>query len=230
MTNVNVSVSSVEAIAAVDSIQSRVISSLSITHFLSAAFFSRKVGQLELDHAGEAFGGFFEEIQSFSIATIFSLVAALEAYANELFVLYKDVIFPDLRIDVVAKLWELYEKKPTVEKYDLALFLANKPALEKGGRPYQDIDVLIKLRNGLVHYRPEWSDEQVEHRKISVAISGKAIGSSFYPVETPLFPRAWASHKTLLWALNNSIEFVEKFESQMGISSNLLPFKDRLRG
>lgn len=230
MTNVNVSVSSVEAFAAVDSIQARVISSLSITHFLSAASFSRKVGQLESDHVGEVFGDFFEEIHSYSIATIFSLVAALEAYANELFVLYKDVIFPDLRNDVVAKLWELYEKKPTVEKYDLALFLANKSPLGKGGRPYQDIDALIKLRNGLVHYRPEWSDEQVEHRKISAAISGKAIGSSFYSAETPLFPRAWSSHGTVLWALNSSIEFVEKFESQMGIASNLLPFKDRLRG
>ena len=230
MSNDCINVGAVESVAAVDSIEARVISSLSITHFLSAASFSRKVSQLEADHAGEAFGDFFEEIQSFSIAAIFSLVAALEAYANELFVLYRDVIFPDLRDDVAGKLWELYEKKSLVDKYELALFLANKPALIKGAKPLQDIEVLIKLRNGLIHYRPEWSDEQVEHRKISAAISGKAITSSFYPAETPLFPRAWSSHGTVLWALNSAIEFVEKFDSQMGIHSKLLPFKDRLEG
>jgi len=230
MSNVNINVGAVESVTAVDSIQARIISSLSITHFLSAASFSRNVGSLEFENAGKEFGDFFEEIQSFSIAAIFCLVAALEAYANELFVLYKESVFPDLRDDVVAKLWELFEKKPLIDKYELALFLAKKPTLLKGARPLQDIEALIKLRNGLVHYRPEWSDEQVEHRKISIALNGKAVGSLFYPPDAPLFPRAWSSHGTVLWALESAIEFVEKFEYQMSIPSKLLPFKDRLRG
>ena len=34
------------------------------------------------------------------------------------------------------------------------------------------MDRLIKLRNGIVHFKPEWDDEAAEHEKLSKQLEG----------------------------------------------------------
>ena|SRR5439155_6633148 len=102
----------------------------SILHLLAAAHFSRHVAEIEHAHNGEPFGAFFEEIIWFSSACILSCSAGLEAYANELFV-DRSEHFPNLRPEVADKLWELFEQKPTLEKFDMALLLKQKPLLDR---------------------------------------------------------------------------------------------------
>ena len=155
--------------------------------------FCHNVGAIETANAGKPFGDFWEHIQAYSIATVLTSVAALESYANELFVDHA-IVFPELREDIMAKLWELYEQKSILDKFDFALLLRQGKAFDKGASPYQDITALIKLRNALTHYKPEWSNEQVEHAKVSSALKYKATHSSYFPPNEPLFPRAWASH------------------------------------
>jgi hypothetical protein len=57
-----------------------------VPHLLSAAIFSRRVGEIEAKHSGQAFGPFWDEILAHATATVFLTVAGLESYANELFV------------------------------------------------------------------------------------------------------------------------------------------------
>src|SRR5437667_6967447 len=116
-----------------------------IQHLLGAAHFSRHVAELEQAHTGKMFGGFFDEILWFSSACVLSCSAGLEAYANELFV-DRSEHFPDLRPEVADKLWELFEQKPTLEKFDMALLLKKKPVLDRGSRPTQDVAALVALR------------------------------------------------------------------------------------
>ena len=200
---------------------------LSVTHILSAALFSRNAGSIESAHAGQAFGEFWEDIQSNSIASVLTSVAALEAYANELFVDYAKV-FPELRLEVMAKLWELYEQKPILEKYEFALILRQGPAFDRGAPLYRDISALIKLRNALTHYKPEWSHEQAEHAKVSGVIKGKACASPFFPPSESLFPRAWASHGSTQWSVRSVVSFILDFEKRSGIESRFAPFVERL--
>ena len=218
---------------------------LSISHLLSAALFSRTAGAIESANAGRAFGDFWENIQANAIAAVLTSVAALEAYANELFVDHAEV-FPQLRLDIMAKLWELYEQKPILEKYDFALLLRQGNAFDRGASPYQDIAALIRLRNALTHYKrnalthykPEWSNEQVEHAKVSHALKNRAkvshalknraVASSFFPVTDSLFLRAWASHGTTRWAVRSVVSFVLDFEQRASLKSRIAPFVERL--
>jgi len=126
---------------------------LSVPHLLSAAFFSRRLGELESENAGKQFGAFWDEIFAQSSAVVFAAVAALEAYANEMFIDHSEV-FPELRDEVMAKLWELYEQKPPLEKYEFALLLKQSTQLDKGSSPYQDVAALIRLRNALTGSAP----------------------------------------------------------------------------
>ena len=66
----------------------------SVSHLLAAASFSRAVGKLQSDNQARPFGDFFEDIQSNAIATVLTATAALESYANELFVDHSTV-FPN---------------------------------------------------------------------------------------------------------------------------------------
>jgi hypothetical protein len=207
----------------------RTRSNFAVVHLLSAASFSRRVGDLEKEHRGETFGAFCEEILAYASATIFATVAGLEAYANELFVDHATT-FPELRLEVMAKLWELYEQKSSLEKYEFALLLKGAPAFERGHAPYQDVFALIKLRNGLTHFKPEWSDERAEHAKISAILASRQIVSSeFYPAAEALFPRGWANHFCTAWAVRSVAAFIDAFERQTKLPPKMKPFQERLR-
>lgn len=201
----------------------------SIQHLLAAAHFSRHVAGVEQAHAGESFGAFFEEIIWFSSACVLSCCAGLEAYANELFV-DRSEHFPDLRPQIADKLWELFEQKPTLDKFDMALLLKQKALLDRGSRPMQDVAALIALRNGLTHFKPEWENEQEEHAKLSQRLASKFVPSPFLVGREPLFPKRWASHGCTQWALKSCVDFLNNFESLSGVPPRATKFAARLNG
>jgi hypothetical protein len=128
---------------------------LSILYLLSAASFSRRVKALEADHRGEQLAEFWEDIFANATATVLASVAALESYANELLIDHEKV-FPELQPEVRAKLRKLYERKaPPLAKFEFALRLKSGSSFDHGAKPYQDVAVAVKLRNGLVHFKPE---------------------------------------------------------------------------
>ena len=201
----------------------------SILHLLAAAHFSRHVADLEQAHTGEPFGAFFEEIVWFSSACVLSCSAGLEAYANELFV-DRSEHFPDLRPEVADKLWELFEQKPTLEKFDMALLLKKKPVLDRGSRPTQDVAALVALRNGLTHFKPEWENEQMMHAKLSQKLAHRFVPSPFLAVAESIFPRRWATHGCTQWALKSCFDFLTGFESLAGVPARVANFAARLSG
>jgi len=200
---------------------------LSIHHFLGAVRFSRQVAQIEDSNRGKPFGDFFEEILWFGSACVLSSVAGLEAYANELFVDRADH-FPDLRTEIADKLWELFEQKPLLEKFDMALLLKQKPLLQRGESPTQDVAALIALRNGLTHFKPEWDNQQTSHARIGQQLANRFAPSAFLPQTEGVFPRRWASHGCTRWAVQSSVSFVRDFEVQAGVAPKIVKFTDRL--
>lgn len=200
---------------------------LSISHLLAAALFSRTVGEIERRNAGQKFGEFFDELRANATATVLTVVAALEAYANELFVEHQKY-FPEVELKVMEKLWELYEMKRPLEKFEFALILRNGSELDKSASPYQDVDTLIKLRNALTHYKPEWSEEAVEHLRVSKLLKHRAVVSPFYSPNDPLFPSAWVSHGTTVWAVGSIIKFIRDFELKANLENRFARFEERL--
>ena len=114
-------------------------------------------------------------------------------------------------------LWETYEQKPILEKFEFALLLLRKPKMDRGARPFQDIEVLVDLRNALTHFKPEWIEEPDKHAKISAKLVSEIEGSPFLPTSGLLFPRRWAGHSCTSWAVSSAIAFAEDFECQAGL-------------
>ena len=199
----------------------------SVLHLLSAAHFSRQVCALERKNAGQRFGAFFEEILANATASVFACVASLEAYANE-FYIDRAANFPDLRPEVADKFWELYERKPILVKFDLALLLKNRPPLDRGRRPTQDITALLELRHALTHFKPEWEDEKNAHAKLSGGLQGRFAPSQSLPNESALFPLQWACHGCTSWAVDSCREYVRAFETAAGLAHKLDKFESRL--
>lgn len=198
----------------------------SVPHLLSAAVLSRRVGELEEEYAGSEFGAFWHPVFANASGTIFAAVAALESYANELFIDHKSV-FPELRVEVMQKLWELYEQKSILEKYELALLLKDGLAFDRGASPYQDVSAIVKLRNGLIHFKPEWFSAQEEHAKLSALLKHRATLSPFFPESEPLFPRGWTSHATVKWAIQSILTFVLDFEVRAKVEQRMAKFKEK---
>ncbi len=200
---------------------------LAVNHLLSARVFTRGAGAIEAANAGQPYGEFWEELQAHAHAAVLTAVAGLEAYANELFVDHADV-FPDLRLDVMAKLWEFYELKPMLEKYEFALLLRAGAPFDRGAATYQQVAALIRLRNALTHYKPEWSDDQVEHAKVSLSLQDKAVRCAFLPAHEPLFPRGWVSCGSARWAVRTVVNFILDFEQRARLESRIRPYVERL--
>jgi hypothetical protein len=204
----------------------RTRTNLSVPHLLSACLFSRSVSQLEAAHRGKAFGPFWEEILAHATASLLLTVASLESYVNELFA---DVgrYFPSIPSAILQKIWETHEQKPILEKFDLALLLRNVPLVDRGSRPGQDVVLLIRLRNAVVHFKPEWFDSQEDHAKLSNQLKGCFPGSPFFGPDEPLFPRGWATHDCTAWAVNSAVAFIDVIDQKAGLPSHLDQFRSR---
>lgn len=188
---------------------------LAVQHMLAAARFSRAVGELEAEHRGKEFAEFWGSILHNAVACVLTTVASLEAYANELFS-DRTTVFPGYSKELLNHLWETYERRQTGDKFDFALLLMGKTKLNRGVPPFQDVRVLVELRNALIHFKPEWENEAVEHKRLSEKLHRKIEGSPFLSDE-PLFPRGWASHSCTTWAVSNAIAFAKNFEELSGL-------------
>jgi hypothetical protein len=191
---------------------------LAVQHMLAAARFSREVRQLEEQHKEEQFSEFWESILHHATACVLTTVASLEACANELFS-DRSSLFPDYSPELMNNLWETYEQKPILQKFEFALLLLRKPVMDSGAGSYQDIKVLIELRNALTHFKPEWMNEATEHAKISAKLVSKIDGGPFLPASELLFPRRWAGHSCTSWAVSSAIAFANDFERLAGLSA-----------
>ncbi len=199
---------------------------LALHHLLAACRFSARVGQVEAENANQPFGSFWEEILQNSLGVATLTVAALESYANEMY-FEGAILKPGLNQVAAADLAEIVDKEAILKKYAVALSIATGKRLDMGIAPTQNADALIRLRNAVVHFRPEWFDEPGKHEKLSRVLQHRFEPSAFLQNE-PVFPRAWASHSFTVWALNTTVKFIDHYYAELGQPSAIEPFRDQL--
>lgn len=102
-------------------------------------------------------------------------------------------------------------------KYQMALLLSGAGQFDKGAQPYQDAQLLIDFRNGLVHFRPDWHDSG-KKRKFD------SLGDRFH--QSGLLSDEdgsdWLTVKALGasgadWALATAKAFADEWTSRLGI-------------
>lgn len=149
------------------SAKSSVVLSLEVAHYCSrehiqsAFLFSRLSAKIEKNHVGNPSEELEIELEAYVIAAIFTAVSFIESIINEFFwdleSPNKVEVLEEETKKIMANIWEQgIIKTSTLEKYQFALALARKSLFDRGAAPYQDVFLLIKLRNALIHYEPEW--------------------------------------------------------------------------
>jgi hypothetical protein len=215
----------VEPATEVSSVQLRQKSAFAIQHLKAADRFSRQCREIQSANAGKPLGPFFDEQIACVSATVMLCVASLESNVNE-YLSNPQNLFVGLPEHAQTPVGELCAGLPLLEKYQAILRVSGRVQFAPGTQPYQDIDVLISVRNELVHFHPEWHDEQVRHRKLGDRLRYRFEMSPFIPEGAGVdFPQRFISYGCTQWAVEYTKQFIQEFDRRMGLSSKLDRFR-----
>jgi hypothetical protein len=137
-------------------------------HLQAAEFFVDEAQAMEATYpqAGETQ---CSKHRAYVTAAVLSAVAFLEASINELYLSAIDQStstlpgFDARLFQLLARFWKANARSPILNKYQDVLRLSDKDPFDPGKGPYQPANDVIKLRHVVVHYKPEWDDEDAEH-------------------------------------------------------------------
>lgn len=202
-------------------------SAFAVQHLMAAARFSRMCGDVEVSHKGQPLGSFFDEQIAYVSSTVLLSVASIESNINEYFSDPKKY-FPEVALELLNEVLNLVESKNILEKYQMALVLKGYKRFPLGESPFQEVDALIKLRNALVHFKPEWHDEQELHKKIESRLKGRFEINPFIGQNGVFFPQQCMSYGCTKWAVKTALLFMENFSKRAGLPNRFVKFADRL--
>jgi hypothetical protein len=174
------------------------------------------------------------EQRSLCVSSVLASVAFLEALVNEVWQDAADTAadadnrrlagLSRLEVTRLRELWQsegVERNLSILDKYRVALVAADKPALDKGREPYGSVKVAVRLRNALVHFKPELQWHHEEH-ELEKALRGK-----FSENPLPIAGRPWYPHKALgagcaQWAWQMGSAFAKEWWQQMGLERDFL--------
>jgi hypothetical protein len=214
----------------------------SIQHIQSAALFARNAYAIEKNYDNVFSDELFSQHRAYVTASILSSVFFLEAAINELFADTVESNFEIAKklnpttIQLMAKKWRSKVLHTAIlQKYQIALALAQKQKFDPEAPPCQDMKLLVKLRNDLVHFEPEWvknpSSDDFEHDDIhryEKMLKGKFLANPLTGQGNAFYPDKCLGHGCAEWAVNSSVKFADAFFSRMGLLSPYDHIRDRL--
>ena len=190
----------------------------------AAALFSRKAQATEALEPNAVTEVVRMEHRSYAIGAVTAAAAYLEAAINELYLQAIDRnrnTFPPERIrlaELMSHVWADVEQMTVLVKYQVALTLAEVRPYPKGENPYQAVDGLLRLRNALVHYKPEWDTELEEHRKLEERLANRFRESRLSSSSQAFFPHRCLGHGCAAWSTHTAVQFYRGFMERLGLN------------
>ena len=136
---------------------------LSSNHLEAAVVFATQARDFELKRAKPQILNPLSEHRAACMGCVLSAVGYLEANINEFFSdaaeegVSDGVAATAVNLERLRRMWYSHTPKTNIlDKYDLVLTLCDLPFFDKGAAPYQGAALLIRLRNTLTHFVPEW--------------------------------------------------------------------------
>lgn len=197
----------------------------SIQHLQTAGYFVRRAERLERRLATKSHDVSLDSlIAGYAASALFTTVAFLEALVNEIFA---DAAQPNRGnlaamdkkvLPLLAGIGEsdFVQKSSVLTKFDILLRAAQKEPIPRGKNPYQDLDTAIRLRNELVHYKPEFFDDGDHHmarrRNFRESKLLQQIQGRFKPRPggRSLASDGWISAGCASWAMKSAISFTDE--------------------
>lgn len=183
----------------------------------------------------DADGDLDRQHRSHAITAVLSAVAFLEAFVNAT---WEDAAHiksgqhtaytMGIPSDGLATMRELWTGKDKAErmlslqsKYQVALVCAGRDRMDEGAEPLQSADLLVELRNVLVHFKPQthWSDGDHKFvRRLKSVIRPERENRQ--PIGQPWFPNKVLGAGCADWACEASIAFARVWHDRVGLSSD----------
>lgn len=173
------------------------------------------------------------EHKAYVTAAILTAVSFIEATINELF---WETLNSPKKVEVLeaktkkymANMWKQgIQKTATLEKYQFALAIARKSLFDKGVTPYQDVLLLTKMRNALIHFESEWVADSPQ--ELEKNLKGKFDLDPFSGEGSLFFPHRCLSHGCAKWAVTSSLKFTDDFFAKMGLKPKYDHLRSRLK-
>ncbi|MBY0202447.1 hypothetical protein [Paenibacillus cucumis (ex Kampfer et al. 2016)] len=174
------------------------------------------------------------QYESYVTGALLCTVGYLEATINEFFSNIKDVNYNNnkrlqsKKRELINSMWELGVPKTAkysiLEKYQIALTLADKNLFKKGVSPYQDVYLLIQVRNAITHYEPEWVTtesefpEKITEQALEKKLKNKFGLNPFANSPDPFFPDKCLSYEFIKWGIHSSIKLTEMFFEELDLN------------
>lgn len=195
-------------------------SNLAVHHLRAAVKAAREAFEVERANAEAEHGQWFSDLLMSVPISVAMSGAALEANANEI---VQDILggLTQMTVTPACKLLleELRDNRSgnSIDKYwRLALLLEKLPL--KSDVVWQDITLLVKLRNALLHFKPAWDDEEDVHDgKLARALRRK-VGT--HPAYTAVFqfPHGLMTYSCARWCVMSVVRFATAFSNLLGVS------------
>ncbi len=169
--------------------------------------------------------------RAFIINSIFSSVAFAEAAINEIFQdaldnhhSYIGSLGRD-KIELLADYWRMTEIEnkshiSILDKYQLVLRFCGIAPFRKDKNPYQDANLTIKLRNALIHYKPESFSPDKPH-KLGNQLQWKFPQNNLMSKSgNPYFPDKCLGYGCANWSCKSIEKFTDLFFQRLDIEPN----------
>jgi len=203
------------------------------TQFLvGSAMFARHARKIE-----DTTQSVTEEIQAdhraFVVSAIMQSVAAIEAEISEIIIhgpghqLGSNGIDKDAR-DFLLPLANVLDDCSSLERYELVLHLLQKSSIDRGAEPFQSADILVRLRNALIHYKSVWGKELESKKLIKQLKQLRFEAPPFISKSSNFFPHKILCSSCASWSVTTAKEFINRFYVHLNIRSPLKPYESRL--
>ncbi|AYE95710.1 hypothetical protein C0J29_13755 [Mycobacterium paragordonae] len=171
-------------------------------------------------------------LRSHAMASVLSAVAFLEAVANEV---WQDAAdrqpghiegIPDTAVSTMRELWNGKDRAErmlsVLSKFQVALVCAGQAPMDRGSEPYQSANVLIGLRNALVHFTPRWwHDDGRDEAAFVAKLRDKLVGrENRQPIAEPWYPNKVLAAGCADWACDSVIAFAREWHARIGLTSD----------
>ncbi len=198
------------------------------THLWSAEYTAEQCLRREQELLSIRHQGVDLRQRSLCVASVFSAVAFLEALVNEV---GQDAAdhkhgsqlpsrlspLSETEIHRIGGVWkDGIERVSPIDKFSAVSVLVDRPAVDRGREPGQSVDLLVKLRHTLVHYKPEtqWDDKV---RRVDKGLRSRIAPNPLMPPDThPWYPNLLLSAACASWACETVTAFAGEWWSAMG--------------
>jgi hypothetical protein len=167
---------------------------------------------------------------------VLSATAFVEAAVNELF---KDVVdghesyisvVDDGSRKLIKAFWELTEERnrspfSILDKYQIVLTFCREEQFPAGAQPYQDADLAIKLRNELMHYKPESYGGETQHKFFKQLPTKFADNPLMAGSGNPYFPDKCLGSPCAKWVIQAAQALADTFFERL----KLVPIYQRVK-